>query len=251
MKILAIIPARYASTRFPGKPLVNILGKPMVVRVIEQALKCPAISKAIIATDNESIKSTVQSYGYEAVMTDENHQSGTDRCYEAYTNFGQRYDFVLNIQGDEPFIQPEQLITLCEILSERTQIATLVKPITEAESLFNPHIVKVVRAASGQGLYFSRATVPFLRDVPQQEWLNHGQYWHHLGVYAYKTDILKQITQLKPSPLEEAEKLEQLRWLEAGYQINTAVTEIPSIGIDTPQELQRALAENQNFYEGR
>lgn len=241
MKILGIIPARYASTRFPGKPLADISGKSMIWRVYEQARQVAALQHVVVATDDERIRQHVLDFGGQAVLTSPDHPSGTDRCYEALQQIPGHWDYVVNIQGDEPFIQPEAITQLTDLLDGTVQLATLVMKITDSESLFDPNKVRVVRNVTGEALLFSRQAVPYLRGVPPEDWLEHHIFYRHLGLYAYRTDVLAEITQLQPSSLEKAESLEQLRWLENGYRIQTAVTEHDSLGIDTPQDLQRAL----------
>ncbi|MBK0402519.1 3-deoxy-manno-octulosonate cytidylyltransferase [Adhaeribacter sp. BT258] len=241
MSILGIIPARYASTRFPGKPLVEIGGKSMIRRVYEQAQKA-RLQKVVVATDDARIFEHVQSFGGNVVMTSENHESGTDRCFEAYRKNDEEFQYVINIQGDEPFIQPEQINLLADLLQDNSvQLATLIKKIHTTEELSNPNLPKVVTDIHGQALLFSRQTIPFLRNVPPHDWLLHHTFYKHIGIYGYRTDILEQITQLPMGKLEKAESLEQLRWLENGYKIRTAVTEIENLGIDTPEDLEKAL----------
>ncbi|MFC5269881.1 3-deoxy-manno-octulosonate cytidylyltransferase [Adhaeribacter terreus] len=241
MSILGIIPARYASTRFPGKPLVEIGGKSMIQRVYEQAQKA-RLQKVLVATDDVRILEHVQSFGGNVVMTSEKHESGTDRCFEAYRKNDEEFQFVINIQGDEPFIQPEQINLLADLLQDNSvQLATLIKKIHTTEELQNPNLPKVVTDIYGQALLFSRQTIPFLRNVPPHDWLLHHTFYKHIGIYGYRTDILEQITQLPIGKLEKAESLEQLRWLENGFKIRTAVTEIENLGIDTPEDLEKAL----------
>ena len=241
MSILGIIPARFASTRFPGKPLVEIGGKSMIRRVYEQAQKAN-LQKVVVATDDTRILEHVQSFGGHAVITSESHESGTDRCFEAYRKNDEEFQFVINIQGDEPFIQPEQINLLADLLQDNSvQLATLIKKIHTTEELNNPNLPKVVTDLHGQALLFSRQTIPFLRNVPPHDWLLHHTFYKHIGIYGYRTDILEQITQLPVGKLEKAESLEQLRWLENGYKIRTAITEIENLGIDTPDDLEKAL----------
>lgn len=240
--ILGIIPARYASTRFPGKPLADIGGKSMIQRVYEQVKKSKLIADVIVATDNQQIMNHVTQFGGRVRMTKESHASGTDRCYEALTLQKAQFDYVINIQGDEPFIQPEQIDLLAGLLDGNTEIATLVKKIEDAEQLFNPNTVKAVVASNGEALYFSRSTVPHIRNTAETEWLNKHTFYKHIGMYAYRTDVLKKLTALPVSPLEKAESLEQLRWLENGFRIKVAETKTETIGIDTPEDLQRAVA---------
>ena len=233
MQILGIIPARYASTRFPAKALVDIGGKSMIQRVFEQSSKATHLSQIIVATDDERILDHVHQFGGKAVMTSENHQSGTDRCFEALQKTGGNYDYVINIQGDEPFIDPKQINLIGDCFEdENVQLATLIKEIHSEEELFNPNVPKVVIGSQQQALYFSRHPIPYLRNPTH----NH-QYYKHIGIYGYKTATLLEITQLNPSTLELAESLEQLRWIENGYQIQTKLTDIETIAIDSPNDL--------------
>ena len=259
-KFIGIIPARYASTRFPGKPLVDIGGKPMIQRVYEQAKK--VLDTVIVATDDERIYNAVKDFGGEVVMTRTDHKCGTDRCLEAYDKYilqrssltPQRSysdsgligeagpDIIINIQGDEPFIQPEQIQAIMSCFP--TEIATLVKPFTSEDTLAdleNPNTPKVVFSLDGTARMFSRSVIPYLRGIPKEEWLAQGLHYRHIGMYAYRADILRKITTLPQSPLEKAESLEQLRWLENGYQIKVAVCNTYSMGIDTPEDLEQAL----------
>lgn len=249
MKPLVIIPARYASTRFPAKPLALLGGMPIIEHVYRQASK--AVKDVVVATDDERIKSVVEGFGGRAVMTSTEHQSGTDRCYEALQNVGEQYDIVINVQGDEPFIQPEQITALIECFNDAaTDIATMVKPFAEEdgiEALENPNSPKVVVSRSMKAIYFSRSVIPYMRGVEREEWLKHHTYYKHLGIYAFRSKVLAEITALPQSSLELSEKLEQLRWLENGYVIGVATTNIETIGIDTPEDLARAEA----FMNGR
>ncbi len=242
MNILGIIPARFASTRFPGKPLVNIQGKTMIQRVYEQASQA-GLANVLVATDDNRILAEVKRFGGEAILTAAHHQSGTDRCYEAYTRYNIPHDFIVNIQGDEPFIQPEQinLLTSC-FGNPATQLATLIKPIENPTELFNPNSPKVVINQHQEAIYFSRQPIPYLRGSNESTWHQQHTYYKHIGIYGYRADILEQITQLPPSPLEKAESLEQLRWLEHGFKIAVAVTHLETFGIDTPEDLEKALA---------
>ncbi|MDR0348366.1 MAG: 3-deoxy-manno-octulosonate cytidylyltransferase [Tannerella sp.] len=246
MNFLGIIPSRYASTRFPGKSLVDIDGKTMIQRVYEQAQ--PAVDKLYVATDDERIAEAVKRFGGNVLLTSEKHNSGTDRCYEAYCKVGEGEDaVVVNIQGDEPFIRPEQLELLKSCFSESdTQIATLVKPFDKdgnfEQTLFNPNTPKVVLNSRNEAMYFSRSVIPYIRGRHHTQWLRTYTFYKHIGLYAYRADILKEITALPPSPLETAESLEQLRWLQNGYRIKTAITTLETIGIDTPADLEKALA---------
>lgn len=239
--ILGIIPARYASTRFPGKPLADIGGKSMIQRVYEQVKKSKLVTDVIVATDNQEIFDHVTKFGGRVRMTKESHVSGTDRCYEALTLQKAPFDYVINIQGDEPFIQPEQIDLLARLLDGKTEIATLVKKIEDPEQLFNPNVVKAVVAANGEALYFSRSTVPHIRNTPEADWMSKHRFYKHIGMYAYRTDVLKRLTELPVSGLEKAESLEQLRWLENGFRIKVAETNTETIGIDTPEDLLGAL----------
>lgn len=244
MKFIGIIPARYASTRFPGKPLADMKGKYMIQRVYEQA--CKVLDRVCVATDDERIFNAVQSFGGQVVMTSERHRSGTDRCFEAYTNLGGGEDVVINIQGDEPFIKPEQIESLIACFdSPQTQIATLVRPFeaTEGyEALANPNSPKVVMNERHEALYFSRSIIPYLRGVEPEQWLSQHVYYKHIGMYGYRADVLGEITRLPQSSLELAESLEQLRWLQNGYTVKVGITTQETIGIDTPADLQKAIS---------
>lgn len=244
MKCLAIIPARYASTRFPAKPLAMLGGKPIIERVYTQVRR--AVEDVVVATDDERIYDAVCSFGGRAVMTSTEHQSGTDRCYEAMTKVGGDYDVIINVQGDEPFIQPEQIESLVACFDDpATDIATLVKPFSESdgiEALENPNSPKVVITRDMKAIYFSRSVIPYMRGVERNEWLKRHTYYKHIGIYAFRAKTLAEITALPQSPLELSEKLEQLRWLENGYVIGLATTNRETIGIDTPEDLCRAEA---------
>lgn len=242
MNILGVIPARYASTRFPAKPLADIGGKSMIRRVYEQVKKCKDLRDVVVATDNDAIFTHVKSFGGNVCMTSENHVSGTDRCYETLTLQSTTYDYVVNVQGDEPFIQPEQISLLCSLLDGKTEIATLVKSIDDAEALFNPNVVKAVISQQGEALYFSRSTIPHLRNVPTADWMSAHTFYKHIGMYAYRSDILAKITALPVGILEKAESLEQLRWRENGFSVKVGVTHAESLGIDTPEDLEKAVA---------
>ena len=242
LRVIAIIPARYASTRFPAKPLAILGGKMVVERVYEQVKK--AIDKVVVATDDERIYDAVMSFGGEVVMTSSEHRSGTDRCAEAYEKLGYEADIILNIQGDEPFIAPEQIETLVKCFdSEKIDIATLVKPFSAEDgidALENPNSPKVVINEAQEAIYFSRSVVPYLRGMERSEWLKNHTFYKHIGIYAFRAETLKRVTTLPQSPLEKAESLEQLRWLESGYKIGVGVTNIETVGIDTPEDLERA-----------
>lgn len=251
MKYIGIIPARYASTRFPGKPLAEIGGKTVIQRVYIQASQ--ALDTVVVATDDDRIYDAVEAFGGKVVMTRADHRCGTDRCLEAYeaiTTPGWREQnnkdtVIINIQGDEPFIQPGQIeaLTACFDNGE-TEIATLVRPFTGQDSLAdleNPNTPKVAWSrTTGEALLFSRSVIPFLRGTDKNEWLSSGLFYRHIGMYAYRADVLEKITQLPPTPLEKAESLEQLRWLENGFHIRIGLTDTPTIGIDTPEDLEKA-----------
>ncbi len=250
MKILGIIPARYASTRFPGKPLASIAGTSMIERVYCQATKANRLSKVIVATDDQRIKEHVISFGGEVVLTSPDHLSGTDRCYEALKIYsaeqnyssGGHFDYVINIQGDEPFIEPEQINTLAAMLQDNgTELATLMMVVDKSEILFSQAQVKIVVNHKNEALYFSRQAIPLLREVEPSEWYKHFTYYSHVGMYAYRTDVLAMITQLRPSSLEKAEMLEQLRWLEHGFTIKCGITNIESYAVDSPDDIERVL----------
>ncbi len=238
--IVGIIPARYASTRFPGKALAHINGKTMIQRVCEQAKKARSLQRVLVATDHAGIADHVRSFGGEVVMTRPDHPSGTDRCYEALQKSGLTADFVINIQGDEPFLHPQQINQLAAILGPTIELATLARPLTDAERLFSPHTPKVIFDRHGDALYFSRHPLPYVRGTAPGDWLSQHKFYQHIGIYAYRTDVLAAVTRLPPSPLEKAESLEQLRWLEHGYRIRVALTDYDTFGIDTPEDLIRA-----------
>lgn len=245
MKFIGIIPARYASTRFPGKPLVDICGKTMIQRVYEQAKK--TLDCVVVATDDERIFNTVKAFGGEVCMTSTSCRCGTERCQEVAAKLHlQSDDIVINIQGDEPFIQPSQIeaIQSCFVHEPLTQIATLVKPFTTEDTLAdleNPNTPKVVFSPDGNALLFSRSVIPYLRGIEREQWLAQGKHYRHIGMYAYRADVLAKIVLLAPTPAEKAESLEQLRWLENGYNIRVAVCNTYSMGIDTPADLQQAI----------
>ena len=244
MRVLAIIPARYASTRFPGKPLAQLGGKPIVQRVYEQVKK--VVERVVVATDDERIFDAVVSFGGEVVMTSPNHKSGTDRCAEAYEKLGYEADIIINVQGDEPFIATEQIEALVKCFENKAiDIATLVKPFSAEggiEALENPNSPKVVMNGANEAIYFSRSVVPYLRDVERSEWLKRHTFYKHIGIYAFRTEILRQVTALPQSTLELSESLEQLRWLENGYRIRVGISQMETIGIDTPEDLAKAEA---------
>lgn len=242
MKFIAIIPARYASTRFPAKPLAVLGGKPVIERVYEQV--AGVLDDAVVATDDRRIYEAVRAFGGKVEMTSADHKSGTDRCWEAYTKQGRAYDVVVNVQGDEPFIQRAQLEALKRCFENpSTDIATLVKPFTQEDGLAaleNPNSPKVVLDAQSRALYFSRSVIPYLRGVERSEWLARHTFYKHIGLYAFRAEVLRAVTALPQSELEKAESLEQLRWLENGYKIGVGISPIETIGIDTPEDLARA-----------
>jgi len=243
MKILGIIPARYNSSRFHAKALADINGKSMIQRVYEQASKAQLLAKVVVATDHQLIFDHVKAFGGEVVMTSESHQSGTDRCFEAYESLNETFDYLINIQGDEPFIQPDQIDVLAQILTQypNVQLATLIKKITQTEHIFDINKVKVVFDNEHKAIYFSRQAIPFQRGVEPNLWLNNHDYFKHLGIYAYRTDILAKITKLAPSSYEQMEALEQLRWIQNGFLIHVQETEYESYGVDTPQDLEEII----------
>ena len=234
-----VIPARYASTRFPGKPLALLAGKTIIQRVYEQAQQ--VMNAVYVATDDERIYKHVLSFGGCAIMTSTKHRSGTDRIEEAVEKMDSSFDVIINVQGDEPFVLPSHIEKLCSCFDdERTQIATLGIPFGSMDEVESPNSPKIVTDNDGYALYFSRSVIPFVRGKERNEWLSHYPFVRHMGIYAYRRDVLKEITQLKPSPLELTESLEQLRWLQHGYKIRVAMTEFSTIGIDTPEDLERA-----------
>ena len=239
LQFVGIIPARYASTRFPGKPLATLAGKPVIEHVYRRVVE--ALGSAYVATDDDRIAQAVERFGGQAVMTRADHKSGTDRIAEALEKTGREVDVVVNVQGDEPFITTRQIETLCHCFDdEQTQIATLGKPFESMEAVENPNSPKIVTDLKGFALYFSRSVIPYIRGFEQTDWLSHFPYLKHLGIYAYRTEVLREITQLPQSPLEKAESLEQLRWLQAGYRIKVGITNEETVGIDTPEDLVRA-----------
>lgn len=239
MKYIGIIPARYASTRFPGKPLALLGGRPVIQHVYEKTFA--ALGECYVATDDQRIHDTVLSFGGKAIMTRSDHQSGTDRIEEACEKIHTDADVIINIQGDEPFVQVSQIETIRQLFDHPdTQIGTLGKPFESMEAVRNPNSPKIITDKNGFALYFSRSVIPFIRGKETETWLSHYPFIKHLGIYAYRREILREITQLPQSPLELAESLEQLRWLENGYRIRVGLTDIETVGIDTPQDLQRA-----------
>ena len=242
MKFIAIIPARYASTRFPAKPLAMLGGKRVIERVYEQV--AGVLDDAVVATDDERIFDAVRAFGGKVEMTSTAHRSGTDRCWEAYCKQGGEFDVVINVQGDEPFIQPSQLEALKHCFdNENIDIATLVKPFEPSdgiEALENPNSPKVVLDSEGCAIYFSRSVIPYLRGIEREKWLTEHTFYKHIGIYGFRTDVLRAVTALPQSTLERAESLEQLRWLENGYKIGVGISNVETIGIDTPEDLARA-----------
>lgn len=242
MKFAGIIPARFASTRFPGKPLVLLGGKPVIQRVYEQVAN--VLDDVYVATDDERIFNTVENFGGKAIMTSPNHKSGTDRIEEAVNKTGKKFDVIINIQGDEPFVHKSQIETICKCFDDpQTMIATLGRPFTEkdtVEDLENPNSPKLICDNNGFAMYFSRSIIPFVRNAEKGEWLSRFDYLKHIGLYAYRSDVLAEITKLPQSPLEIAESLEQLRWLQNGYKIKVGITKLETIGIDTPADLEKA-----------
>ena len=245
LRVAGIIPARYASTRFPGKPLALINGKSMIERVYRQAEQCSLLETIIVATDDERIASHVLAFGGKVVMTSAHHPSGTDRIAETIAILekeNKHYDVAVNIQGDEPFIQPQQIEKVIRLFSQKEiEIATLIKSIVKPEELFNPNVVKVVTDHAGRALLFSRSPIPYIRGKATENWLEHFTFYKHIGIYAYRTGTLKKIASLPPAPPEIAESLEQLRWLWNGYQIYTDVTDYETFGIDTPEDLSKLI----------
>ena len=241
MKFTGIIPARYASSRFPGKPLALLGGKPVIQRVYEQV--SAVLDDAYVATDDERIFQTVEGFGGKAVMTRTDHKSGTDRIEEAVEKLGCQADVIVNVQGDEPFIQRSQIESVCRCFDDPdTQIATLGKPFESVEAMKNPNSPKIVLDNRQCAMYFSRSVIPFIRGVEEGEWLLHYPFLKHLGLYAYRRGVLAELTRLPQSSLEKAESLEQLRWLQNGYRIKVGLTDVETVGIDTPQDLERAEA---------
>jgi len=240
VKIIGIIPARYASTRFPGKPLADLGGQSMIERVYKQVKNAKSLHKVVVATEHELIYNHVKSFGGEVCITSENHPSGTDRCYEALMLEKEKYDYAINIQGDEPFIQSDQIDLLASYLDGQTELATLIKKIDTYEQLNSPSEVKVTFNTQNEALYFSRSIIPFIQKTDPSQWLSYYEFYKHVGMYAYRTDVLQAITKLELSPLEKVESLEQLRWLENGFKIKVAKTTVETMCVDTPEELEIA-----------
>lgn len=240
--IVGIIPARYASTRFPGKPLFDIAGKSMIQRVYEKARQAKSLHTVVVATDDQRIADHVLSFGGEAVMTAAHHPSGTDRCLDALQQLKQGYQYIINIQGDEPFIEPGQIEELAAVLQdESTELATQMIRVNSHAILFDKSVVKIVLDTNNEALYFSRMVIPYLKGVEEKEWHLHHAYYRHVGMYAYRRDILEKVCSLPVSSLEKAESLEQLRWLENGFRIKCVLTKFDSHGIDTPDDVEQVL----------
>lgn len=240
MRVIAIIPARYASTRFPGKPLALIDGKPMIQHVYERAVDSALFHNVVVATDDERIVKAVQNFDGRVALTSADHQSGTDRCGEVLSNLKEEYDVVVNIQGDEPTIKLEQLQQLISIFDNpNAEIGTLKKQLYTVAEVVDPNVVKLVTTIKNKALFFSRSPIPFVRNYLESEWIEQQKFYKHLGLYGYRADVLKQLVKLKPSVLELSESLEQLRWLENGYNIYVAETEHEAIGVDTPEDLEK------------
>ncbi len=242
MKVAGIIPARFGSTRFPGKPLAMIKGKSMIRRVYEQASKAKKLNTVVVATDDQRIMAEVESFNGQAMMTLQNHRSGTDRCAEVLGKLDHEVDVVINIQGDEPFIDPEKIDMLADMFKNpEIDIATLSSKIKEQAELENPNVVKLVKANNGKALYFSRSVIPFLRNPENDHQTLLHTYFKHIGIYAYRSDVLRRIVKLDPGDLEKAESLEQLRWLEYGFQIFVGETDSEGFAVDTPEDLSKII----------
>lgn len=240
--IAGIIPARYASSRFPGKPLADIGGKSMIQRVYEQVSNSKSLHTVVVATDDDRIRSHVEAFGGKAIMTGAHHPSGTDRCYDALQQLGSGYRYVINIQGDEPFIDPAQIDELAAVLTDgTTEIATQMIPVANHEELFDRGEVKIVLNTQMEALYFSRMVIPFIKGIDEKEWHLHHPYFRHVGMYAYRADILEKLTALSVSSLEKAESLEQLRWLENGYKIKCVPTTYDSHCVDSPEDIEKVI----------
>lgn len=241
MKVLGIIPSRYGSSRFPGKPLIDLKGKSMIQRVYEQAKKCSAFTSVVVATDDERIYNHVVEFGGEVLMTRSDHQSGTDRCGEVIEQWND-FDIVVNIQGDEPLIRPEQLTDLIAVFKdESVEIATIVKAMHSAADIRNPNRIKVVLDQAKNGIYFSRSPIPHIANAPHEDWLTKTTFWKHIGIYAWRTVVLKKILSLEKTEIEQLESLEQLRWLYYGYKIRTVETTIETPNIDAPADVEAVL----------
>jgi len=242
MKVLGIIPARYASSRFPGKPLIDLGGKSMIQRVYEQASSSKKLDTVVVATYDQRIVDHVQSFGGKVQMTGDHHRSGTERCGEVIETYA-AYDVVINIQGDEPLIQPQQLEKIIQLFDDpKVEIGTLVKVMSNPSDIRNPNRVKVVLDAEKNGIYFSRSPIPHIAQTPHDNWMENGIFYKHIGIYAWRMHILKELIVLSPSALEKQESLEQLRWLYHGYEIRTAETSIETPNIDTPEDVDAVMA---------
>jgi 3-deoxy-manno-octulosonate cytidylyltransferase (CMP-KDO synthetase) len=242
MKIFGIIPARYASSRFPGKPLALIGGKPMIQRVYERASQCRILSGVVVATDDDRISRCVKNFGGAVCMTSPSHKSGTERCHEAMTFFGSPdpADIIINIQGDEPFIDPGQIEELAGCFRDQeVSIGTLMKKIRSEAELFDPNVVKVVPDKFFRAILFSRQALPFQRGIERDQWLEHTDYYKHVGIYGYRADVLAELVKLPESTMEKAESLEQLRWIENGCPIHLRETVFESHAVDTPADLSK------------
>jgi 3-deoxy-D-manno-octulosonate cytidylyltransferase len=241
MKIVGIIPARYASTRYPGKPLIDIKGKSMIQRVYEQVKKS-SLQKVVVATDDERIFNHVTGFGGEAVMTGTHHASGTDRCFDALQQLNEKFDYVINVQGDEPLINPEQIDELIDVLHDgQVELATQMIKVNDYKTLFDKGEAKIVLNKNNEAIYFSRSVIPFIKNIDEKEWHLHHCYYRHVGMYAYRADVLEAVTKLSVSTLEKAESLEQLRWLENGFKIKCVETKYESHCIDTPEDVEAIL----------
>lgn len=245
LKIIGIIPARWGSTRFPGKPLAMINGKSMIQRVYEQVKKSTRLTEVVIATDDDRIIKVAKEFEGKAVITGNHHRSGTERCAEVVEKYeaqGNYFDIAINIQGDEPFINPLQIDQLAScFVDEEVEIATLIKKINSQEDLFNPNVVKAICNNRGDAIYFSREALPHLRNYEKKDWINHFNFYKHIGIYGYRTGVLMELIELSEGDLEKAESLEQLRWLENEYKITVRETEFESVAVDTPDDLSKFL----------
>jgi len=243
MKIAGIIPARYASSRFPGKPLAVIHNKPMIQHVYEHAIKAGKLDDLIVATDDTEIEKAVKKFGGKVMMTDPEHNTGTERCAEIQKilkHTGNSFDVIINIQGDEPFIDPKQIDLVASCFYDgNVQIATLARKIENENELFDPNVVKVITGTDGMAIYFSRQTIPYITGINTEDWLRESAHYKHIGIYGYRASIIEEIVALKKTPLEDAERLEQLRWLENGYSIKVKETTIESYGVDVPEDLSK------------
>lgn len=240
MKAIAIIPARYDSSRFPGKPLSMIGDKSMIRRVYER-VRLSGIKDVIVATDDKRIKDHAEKFGAEVIMTSKKHQSGTERCAEAYRKSGKSSDIVINIQGDEPFIEPWHIKLLTKAFSKKeVQIATLADHFEDQDSLFSPNTVKIVTDKNNMSMYFSRSVIPFIRDSNTSEWIEKTSFLRHVGIYAFRSSVLQEVVKLQPNQIEASESLEQLRWLYHGYKIKIIECTYHGISVDTPEDLERA-----------